>query len=94
MEQQQDSYYDSGHTTTFINSNNENLNGYMFPKQLKLKDGNVIELNELIIDYIKKTNHKSQFSDERFIYNKNLTIVFCSSVSPVPSRTSVVFGLL
>ena len=44
----------------------------MFPKQLKLKDGNVIELNELIIDYIKKTNHKSQFSDERFIYNKNL----------------------
>jgi len=72
MEQQQNSYYDSGHTTTFINSNNENLNGYMFPKQLKLKDGNVIELNELIIDYIKKTNHKSQFSDERFIYNKNL----------------------
>lgn len=72
MRKLQNTYYDSGHTTTFINSDNPKLVGYMFPKELKLEGGNTIKLNEMVIDYIKSHNHKSQNNNERFVYNKNL----------------------
>jgi len=67
----QSKIYKTSHTTTFINSNKENIHTYNFPKYIDVNETRIY-LNEDMLRWIKSNNHKSQYSEERFIYNQSL----------------------
>tara|TARA_R110001632_G_scaffold194758_1_gene316223 strand:- start:55 stop:813 length:759 start_codon:yes stop_codon:yes gene_type:complete len=67
-------YYVTERSITFKGTIDENLTGYIFPKQFELLDGNVIELNEKIIDFIKGNNYVSQNNKERYVYTKKFIL--------------------
>tara|TARA_R110000744_G_scaffold31198_1_gene73511 strand:+ start:1000 stop:1758 length:759 start_codon:yes stop_codon:yes gene_type:complete len=67
-------YYVTEKSITFKGTIDKNLTGYIFPKQFELLDGDVIKLNEKIIDFIKGNNYVSQNNKERYVYTKKFIL--------------------
>jgi NTP pyrophosphatase (non-canonical NTP hydrolase) len=67
-------YYVTQKSITLKGTDNKNLTGYIFPNEFELLDGSVIQLNNKIIDFIKKNNYKSQNNKERYIYTKKFIL--------------------
>lgn len=63
--------YKTEHTTTFVGTKSDQLKNFNFPNFIEINKEK-IPLNEFTLNWIKNNNYKSQFSEERFIYNQSL----------------------
>ena len=85
--------YQTISTTTFVGTKDKNLTGYKLPDIITI-EGDDIVLTEDIKDFIIKNNLKSQYSDERYVYNQTLSNLYRAGLDKTPEQQPTIYDLI